>query len=329
MSESEDRSRTIEELRRELGTLPKQLGNEATRYYRGGEGVKVILVSPRPFPNLYAAMYVMAVQTWGGIHDSGVRKWNDASPEIRMKAIRAILQRQALPLALEHPQFLFEISGCSRSSFDQIARARIGVTFSSMGTRDNAHGDFSVVVPPHVYDDKAMLEVYTHAIEDAKRAYISLLRQGRSWQDARAVLPQSMTHRFCMSANYAALSTFMSKRLMFCEQYDTVTVAWKMREALAQHYAVLATTLLPACDFAKKCVYHQQNLSEMFGCLFKGCGRWDDPYPLHDFNESSTNPEDVGPLLRRYEQQVYGAKPINWDKAFEQDAHWFEEKLII
>jgi len=120
------------------GSKPRELEERPTKYHRGGEAVSVRLVVPDTAVNYYAGMFVMAVSTWGGPYDSGVDKWNSAPIPSRMATVRAILQRQALPLALEHPQFLFEVTGCSRSAFDQIARLRIGTTFSSMGTRDNA-----------------------------------------------------------------------------------------------------------------------------------------------------------------------------------------------
>ena len=324
------RIKDIEKLREELGTKPKELLEKDTVYHRGGESVKVKMVVPtkRGMPNYYAGMFVMAVQTWGGPWDSGIDKWNKASVSARMTAVRAILEKQALPLALEHPQFLFEISGCSRSAFDQIARARIGVTFSSMGTRDNAHGDFEVVVPPHVYDDPKLLHQFKLSIEESKSIYVNLLEAGRSWQDARAVLPQSMVHRFCMNINYAALSTFMGKRLMFEEQYDTVAVAWKMRQELARYYALLAEPLRPICDQLKRCVYHNANsTAEAFGNLFKGCGRWPESikYEYNDFAEYSTEESDIELWLG--EDLPKPLDPPNWDKAFRQDRSFFEETL--
>lgn len=329
----------VNKIREELGTKPRELEEKPTVYYRGGEAVSVKMVIPNADwindsgiigsrPNYYAGMFVMAVQTWGGPLDSGITKWNNATPEARRFAVQAILERQALPLALEHPQFLFEITGCSRSAFDQIARARIGVTFSSMGTRDNAHGDFAVVVPPHVYDNPPLFAAFKRSVEESKRQYVSLLKAGRSWQDARAVLPQSMVHRFCMNINYAALSTFMSKRLMFEEQYDTVAVAWAMRKELSKYYAMLAEPLRPACDLARRCVYHKANTAnEAFSCLFKGCDRWPEstPYEMADFAEHSTEEADI----EEWTAQKIPAPtdPPNWGAAYAKDLPFFTTDL--
>jgi hypothetical protein len=321
----------ISQLREKIGTKPRELETKPTEYLRGGEGVQVKMLSPQyPHTNFYFGMFCMAVQTWGGPWDSAVTKWNNSSPEDRFTAVKAIMERQALPLALEHPQFLFEISGCSRSSFDQIARARLGVTFSSMGTRDNAHGDFAVVVPPNVYDNEALLHEFKAGVEHSKAVYVEMLKAGRSWQDARAMLPQSMVHRFSMNLNYAAMSTFMGKRLQFCEQYDTVAVAWKMRAELEKYYALFALTLRPSCDYARKCTYHQTNLNELFSNLFNGCGRWPDPYPAGDFNESSTEQKDIQQWTASTIEQINlinnGEYKTDWEVAFEGDKHFFEQQ---
>ena len=198
----------IEKMREIMGTkprVPEELVPK-TRFIRGGEEISVRMISPTsPLPNVYAGMFAMAVSTWGGAWDSSVDKWHNAPIEARRNVVLAILQRKALPLALEHPTFLFEIMGCSRSAFDQIARARIGTTFASMGVRDNAHPDLDVVVPPKVYDDLESLTTFIKGVLAAKRTYVDLLKQGqRSWQDARAVLPMGSVHRFMMNVNYAA-----------------------------------------------------------------------------------------------------------------------------
>jgi hypothetical protein len=129
-----------------------------------------------------------------------------------------------------------------------------------------------------------------------------------------------------MNINYAALTGFMGKRLMFCEQYDTVAVAWKMRQELGKNYALLAEPLRPSCDFAKKCTYHQANaLGEAFGCLFKGCGRWEDPEPLYEFNEAAAERKDIEAWMG--EPVPEGWDVIKWEEAFEKDRHFFEQEI--
>jgi len=95
-----------------------------------------------------------------------------------------------------------------------------------------------------------------------------------SWQTARDILPISNMHRFSMTMNFAALQGFCSKRMKFCETDQVVATAWLIREEVNKVFPMLARALRPGCDFSKKCDYHSTYyLSEVFGCLFKECGR--------------------------------------------------------
>jgi hypothetical protein len=322
----------IDELREILGTKPKDFTiSPPPRFVRGGEEIKVRMVSPvgncagaSVLPNFYAGMFVMAVSTWGGPQDSGVDKWNRCTPEQRRMVVQAILERRTIPGARELPSFMFEVTGASRSAFDQIARGRVGYTFASMGVRDNSHEDAAIVVPPDIYDDDVLLAVFKEATMKSNQAYRKVLGQGeRSFQSARALLPMSMMHRFCMNINYQALSSFMGQRLMFEEQYDTVAVAYKMKQELGRHYAMLAAPLQGTCDAVGRCVYHN---SELFSGLFKGCERYgEDSGHYTTFNESSANPKDIEQWLGEPIPEP-GAK-IPWDVAFEQDRGFFEQEL--
>jgi thymidylate synthase ThyX len=290
---------TNAELRKLLGTNP-HLGDENApiTYFRGCEGIKVRLVAT--LDNPYRAMYTMAVATWGPVFSPD--KWEEASVEARVAVVLAVLNRQALPLALEAPQFVFEIQGPSRSAFDQVARARIGATFASMGWRDNCHTDIGFRVPTRIYDDPQQMKEYSSAIGGAVRAYRNLVDLGQgNWQNARAALPISACHRWVQVMNYAALQNFCSKRLSACEQEDTVGTAWMIREAVRKRFPLLAEFLRPGCDFARRCTYHNgQEIAESFGALFRGCGRW--PSPVDEefalTNESCTDYEELSNQLK-------------------------------
>ena len=328
---------TTDDLREILGTKPKDYrpADKLPRFVRGGAEIQVRMVSPPPIsaahypakwtlPNFYAGMFVMAVSTWGGAKDSGVDKWNRCTSEQRRMVVQAILERRTIPGARELPSFMFEVTGASRSAFDQIARGRVGYTFASMGVRDNSHEDTDIVVPPDVYDDKVLFEWFKNAVLTGNTAYRRVLENGdKSFQSARAVLPMGMMHRFCMNVNYQALSAFMGQRLMFEEQYDTVAVAYKMKQELGRHYAMLAAPLQGTCDAVGRCVYHN---SELFSGLFKGCERYGaDEGHYTTFNESSANPKDIELWLGEPLPKP-GAK-IPWDEAYEQDKHFFQQQL--
>ena len=259
----------VDQLREVMGTNPKQKTKLETNFYEGVRGISVDIMD---FPtNPYKAIFNMATSTWGNKID----KWGDTTPENRYWVVKAVLEFKSLPNAMEEPSFCFSVEGCSRSSFDQIARARIGAVFASMGWRDNDHSDIGFRVPQSIWDDESSLCDFTETCLIAKKNYFKLVNKGQSsWQDARAHLPISALHNFSMAMNYMALRNFCGKRLKFCEQADTVAVAWLMRERVKEKFPLLGSYLRPGCDWKGICDYHQANeMSEAFGCLFKECGR--------------------------------------------------------
>jgi len=259
----------LDDLRKVMGTLPDENPEMKTPFLKGVEGMKVALID---FPtNPYKAFYTLATSCWG----KKIDKWRDTSFEGRVKVVEAVLKRSALPLAYESVSFTFAIDDISRWAFDQIARARIGAVFSSMGSRDNNHCDAGFRIANEIWEDSELLEKYKNALLECKNVYSDIVNKGTSsWQTARDILPISNLHRFSMTMNFAALQNFCAKRMRFCEADQVVAVAWLIREEVKKKFPLLAMALRPGCDFSKKCDYHSTYyLSEVFGCLFKECGR--------------------------------------------------------
>lgn len=315
------------ELRQFLGTSPEELTGmtetqavdyvEGTKFYRGVEEIEVQLVPGSYASNPYRALYTMATATWGDVWATD--RWEKVSPEARFEAVKAVLGRKTLPNAMEVPSFMFEIAGPSRSSFDQVARARIGAVFGSMGWRDNSHAAIGFRVPEAIYDDLDSFAAFKAVTRFAKRGYIDYLRRGQgNWQDARAMLPISACHRYTFGINYMALQNFMAKRLMFSEQADTVATAWLMRLAVMTEFPLLGRYLRPASDHARRCVEHVgDEFAQAFGNLFRCSGRWpcdvaDDRYT---FNVACTSRESLMEQLQivipRGDQNLPGTE--TWD----------------
>ena len=286
---------SIGELRKIMGTNPKENVELKTEFYEGVKGISVKLMDYNINP--YKAMYNMATSTWGNTID----KWHKTSLEGKFQVIKAILEFKALPNAMEEPTFCFAIEKCSRSAFDQIARARIGAVFSSQGWRDNDHSDIGFRVPQSIWDDAQSLDNFKISCNMAKKEYHRLISEGQSnWQDARALLPISACHNFSMSMNYMALRNFCNKRLKNCEQADTVAVAWLIREEVHKVFPLLGSYLRPSCDWKRICEYHQNYaLSEAFGCLFRSCGRNKDLNQDNyaSFNYSCSNKDTIAKQL--------------------------------
>lgn len=269
------KEKIIKELREAMGTAPIVAPPFETRFYRGVEGIQVDLIDGPVNP--YKAMYAMAVSTWGRVGSKAVDRWDLVSPDARVAVVRAVLDGHALPLAMEAPKFTFEISNLSRWAFDQIVRARIGVVYASMGTRDNCHLDLPFRMHEATWNDSVKRMMFATNAKLAKDNYRAVVESGRgNWQEARSWLPISVVHRFTMSINYAALRNLCARRMSFSEAEDTVAVAWLFRDRLMKSdaYPLLGSYLRPACDFVESCRYHRNSrISEAFGCLFRSCGR--------------------------------------------------------
>lgn len=275
-----NRADEIRETRRRYGTHPKMAEDFRTTFLRGVEGVEVDLLDGPTNP--YRAIFAQVLSTWTPFGSWTRDRWADADVRTRSHVVRAALSSKAYPPAMEAPKFVFEISGVSRSSFDQIARARIGVAFASLGTRDNDFSEIPFRLSESNWRNPELLERKKAAIRVAHRAYHEEIRsRGPGYWDptfetAREILPMSVCWRFHMTVSYAALRGFCAQRMTFSEQADTVAVAWLLRDRLmkADAYPLLGAYLRPRCDYARKCCFHLPgDESENFRGLNVSCGR--------------------------------------------------------
>jgi len=243
-----------------------------TPVVKGVSSVFVDLI--QSLENPYYNLTEMALTTWG---DTNVRKWKYLTPQERFEVTKNVLMRKALPLGKESLIFLFAIEGVSRGAFDQIARQRIGATFSSLSKAAIRQPNSKIIVANEVIKNKSgevFCEELSRITDDIKKLYYTMLEQGISWQAAGQILPLDITHNFTFSVTFEALTAFCGRRLCFSEQEDTVAVAWLMRQRIKEQFPLLASFLRPACDFANVCLYHNPgSLPEKMGALFSSCGR--------------------------------------------------------
>lgn len=304
MSDAKER---IERLRRVMGTLPDQDPPLETKFIRGVEGISVELIDHNINP--YKSMYLLATTCWG----KKVYKWDETDPEYRFEVVKAVLTGNALPLALESPIFTFAIEGPSRAAFDQMARTRLGAVFSARGVRDNNWKDAAIRIPTCLWPkglssplpdspeiDSLERDFFIDMMNDLrsiKALYARIVDQGKgSWQAARFCLPMNICYGWSVSYNYNSLRGVCAQRMKFCEMEDTVATAWLMAREVSKKFPLLGSFLRPGCDNAGTCQYHKTyTLSEMFGCLFKECGRNHCPAPndYAEFNEVCTNYKDL------------------------------------
>lgn len=310
---NEKRIKAIEELRKAMGTLPEQNSSYETEFHRGVEGLEVHLIGGYS-SNPYKEMYMFATETWGRKTKNPLQRWEDTSPEMRFLVVKSVLERDALPLALEIVNFTFLVRGISRWSFDQIARARLGVTFSGFGTRDTNRGDTPFKIHEAIWRNEDWKVKFKRICKQAKELYKEICESGQgNWQIARAILPISAEYGFSMHINYSALLNMCSRRMCFSEAEDTVAFAWLLQKAVSKRFPLLANYLRPACDFRGECLYRKTySNSELFGCLFQPCGRQNSPpgdYDYATFNESCSSVVTIEEQLK-----IRIPRPNEWKK---------------
>jgi len=324
----EGRTDVIEELRNIMGTLPSRKPKKSTTFYYGAKDIYVKLLDGPINP--YKAIFAMVTATWGDSNPERIDKWEETSPEGRFLVVYAALSRQTLPHCLEAPKFTFAVGGPTRASFDQFARQRIGSAFGARGSRDNNWLDAGYRIP------YGILRLGEHETAKIKAFFLTekdfyediIAKKKANWQVGRTVLSQHLVYKWVATYNYAALQNLAATRLTFCEQEDTVATAWLIWKEMWKKYPLLAAFMRPKCDWAGMCLYQKAySLSELFGCLFKPCGRnpYKGDYEYAEFNEACTSRDelqaDIGvkiPEPDQWDDLVIEAVKMEWNK-FKED----------
>lgn len=107
---------------------------------------------------------------------------------------------------------------CDRGVSHEIVRHRTA-SFSQESTRycnyskDAFGGEISVVEPLYLMDDPKAYAIWKTACSTAESAYFAMLNLGRSPQEARAVLPNSLKTELIMTTNLEGWKHFFDLRL--------------------------------------------------------------------------------------------------------------------
>lgn len=317
----------IDNLRAAMGTLPSQ---KPKTNYKIVRGVSEMEVDMFDYPkNPYKTICECVTSTWGD--DKYESKWDKLTPQNRYRVVLAALQGNTLPTALESINFSFRVVGLPRHQFDQHARARIGTTFFSIGSRDNNKLDSRFILYTKLYDKFKNNKEFRRLLCDIKDVYENILETDQSsWQIARAILPMCYHHSYKFSQNLLALKGQCARRMSFCEEEFIVALHWKIRDLINEKYPLIANYLRPACDNAHKCLYSKGDyLSNCFGCLFASCGRNKSETNYSTFNESCS---DILEIEKQTGMKI--PRPSDWinysendyDKLDIKDKKLFEEK---
>ncbi len=313
-----DYKKDIDNMREAMGTLPSQAPKKTYSWKNSLDSLYVTMNDWTRNP--YRAMVSMAAATWGDNETGSTGKWEKLTPENRYRIVLAILTGNTLPQAGEAVQFTFEVNGTPRHTFDQHARARVGTAFASIGTRDNNKLDADFLLYPDVCkrmeSDPEYKERVEQWIKTTKNLYEDTISTGQgSWQSARAFLPMSTNHSYVFTQNYLALKGQCGRRLMACEESSIVALHMVLRELVGRKFPLLANYLRPACDSAKRCIYHEgpEGMTKYFSSLFACCGRWPTKEGYSEFNVSCSDYNELE------EHGFVMPGPTEWIKYGEND----------
>jgi len=276
--------------------------------------------------NPYKTCVNMAMQTWTSVGD----KWSKISPETRFEVMKSILEGKTLPLALEHPTFSFQVSHIDRSTFDQIARQRIGIVFASKGQKDDDLHDSGFIIPSCIYKDPELCQYVIDMYKNSKKLYSFLIEKGVFNWAARCVLPMYLEHNFIFSANFMAIKNMLARRLETTEQEGMVAFAWLVRERIKEVFPLLAEYLRPSCDLRKRDMTELVNgFSDVIGIPHISDNRQPgfnkDKFPKIKWNSPCT---DISIIEKELNIKI--PKPnewidYSWETLLDSDRKLFEE----
>jgi hypothetical protein len=176
--------------------------------------------------------------------------------------------------------------------FDQHSRARIGVKFF----------EYEVSKKPEYIFYSNVYNMLLHDEQFFKETFkiLTKLEKIRNTEQKKETF--NLMSRRCsykVEQTFESLRGQMNRRLKFCEEEFIVGLHWLLRMKLIENGYKKAELFLPDCDLSEECNYSKADyLSNLFGCLFAGCGRWKDKSNYSTFNESCTNITELQNQLR-------------------------------
>ncbi len=100
----------------------------------------------------------------------------------------------------------------------EIVRHRVGAAYSQQSTRycnyskDKFGNEISVIEPFFFTEDPSAYQIWLEACQNAEKCYMNLLKAGRSAQEARSVLPNSLKTEIAVTYNMREWRHFLGLR---------------------------------------------------------------------------------------------------------------------
>ena len=203
-------------------------------------------------------------------------------------------------ISADETGIVYHVKGTPICQYDQHSRARIGIEFYDYKVDESPRYIIYTAVSNHMSADNT---------EKISSTLLKLeeLRNKSPFKDQYNLMTRACEYK--VKQTWGSLRGQMMRRLKFCEEEFIVGLHWLLRHKLIEMGFKQAESFLPGCDHAKDCDYASADyLSNMFGCLFAGCGRWESHAKYASFNESCTSPELLEKQLSSYQIQIPRSK---------------------
>lgn len=165
--------------------------------------------------------------------------------------------------------------------WDQHSRARIGVEFLDYKVSDTP----KYIMYTHIFDKINSDEQYKQKVFATLEKLENIRKDKDSFKVELNLMSRSCSYR--VKQTFESLKGQMMRRLKACEEEFITGLHILLREKLIQLGCKQALDFKPGCDILEKCDYSSADyLSNMFGCLFAGCGRWPSETNFASFNFS-------------------------------------------
>lgn len=181
----------------------------------------------------------------------------------------------------------YKVSGTPICQYDQHSRARVGIKFSNYKVSKKP----KYVVYTQIWNLMNKDSKFEDRITDAF-GELEKIRDGKDVIEPQAYNLMSRECSYVVEQSLGSLRGQMMRRLKFCEEEFIVGLHWLLREKMINMGIKEAESFRPGCDVIGKCDYSSADyLSNAFGCLFAGCGRFPSHTDFASFNQSCTTPE--------------------------------------
>lgn len=189
----------------------------------------------------------------------------------------------------------YKVENTPLCCYGQHIRARVGVKFFDVAVDNNPQYTFYTKVFDMCFRDNNLTKFGKRTFEVL--ASLEKLRINSQFKSPYDLMSRNVS--YSVEQTYQSIKGQMLKRLKFCEEEFICGLHFLLRHKLIEAGCEKANELVPACDIINRCDYSSADyLSNIFGCLFAGCGRWPDEAHYSTFNESCTSRHELENQLK-------------------------------